>query len=131
MVLNMCWVSYKWGFWIFQDSQYARVMNFPGYTGFTHFHKYDRVLNMCWDANMEGFWIFHNSKYARFICMQALHHILNMPEWCLNKLFWLWQGSEYVWPKVHRVLNMPPVLNMARFWICRSYTWCWICLNEP
>ena len=35
-------------FWICQGSEYFRiiVLNFHDYTGFTHFHKYDRVLNM-------------------------------------------------------------------------------------
>ena len=77
---------------------------------------------------MPGFCIY--KCYTRFwIC-------LNMVEKCLKKLFWLWQGSKYVWSKFHRLLIMPPVLNarpwnMARFWICKGYTRCSVCLNKP
>ena len=38
------------------------------------------VLNM--DAVMVGFLIFQDSEYARFLCMQALHKVLNMAEYC-------------------------------------------------
>ena len=31
------------------------VLNFQGYTGFSYFHKYDRVLNIRRDAVIEGF----------------------------------------------------------------------------
>ena len=30
---------------------------------------------------MEGFWIYQDSYYARFLRMQALHEVLNMPEY--------------------------------------------------
>ena len=33
------------------------------------------------EAMMEGFWIFQDSKYARFLRMQALHEVLNIPEY--------------------------------------------------
>ena len=55
---------------------------------------------------------------------------------CLNKLFWLCQGSEYTWLSYifDRLLKMYQVLNVAGFWIwhgciCRGYTQFWICLN--
>ena len=108
----MCLVLNMSGFLIFQVSQYARVLHFQGYTGFTYFHKYDRVLYMPQDAIMEGFWIFQDSDDTRFLHEQELHNILNMAESCLNKVFWLCQGSEYAWSKFYRVLNMPLVLNM-------------------
>ena len=34
------------GFSIFQECQYARVLNLEGYTGLTYFCKYFRVLNI-------------------------------------------------------------------------------------
>ena len=70
------------GFWIFQDCQYARVLNFQGCTGFTYFSKCDKVLNMREDAIMEGFWVFQKSEYARFLHMQALHKVLGTSEHC-------------------------------------------------
>ena len=70
-VLNML------GFYIFQDCQYARILNFQGYTGFIYFPKNDKVLNMHRDAIMEGFCIFQDSIYVRFLHMQALHKVLN------------------------------------------------------
>ena len=103
------------GFWVFQDCHYARLLNLQGYTWFTYFRKYERVLNMHWDAIMGGFWIFQNSKYARFLQMHGLDKVLNMPEygWKMpDKLFWLWQSSEYAWPKFQSVLNIPQHLNM-------------------
>ena len=57
------------GFWIFQDCEYALVLNFQGYTWFTYSCKHGRVLNMCREAIMEGFWIFQDSKYARILNM--------------------------------------------------------------
>ena len=46
----------------------------------------------------------------------------NMPKYswkCLNKLFWLCQGSEYAWSSymLDRLLKMPWVLNKPVFWI--------------
>ena len=40
-----------------------------------------------------------------------------MGEQFLNKLFSLWQGSQYAWSKFHRILNMPPVPNMSELGI--------------
>ena len=47
---------------------------------------------------------------------------------CLNKLFWLCQGSEYAWLSymLDRLLKMPPILNKPGFWIwhgcvCKGY----------
>ena len=47
---------------------------------------------------------------------------LNMNKYlwkCLNKLFWLYQGFEYIWSSVmfNRLLKMPRVLNKPGFWI--------------
>ena len=63
---------------------------------------------------------------------------LNMPKYswkCLNKLFWLCQGSEYAWlPYMFdRLLKIPRVLNKPGFWIwdgciCKGYTEFRICL---
>ena len=63
---------------------------------------------------------------------------LNMPKhsWkCLNKLLWLWQGSEYSWSSYmfDRLLKTPPVLNEPGLWIwhsciCKGYAVFRICL---
>ena len=65
------------GFSICQCSK----LNFQGYKGFSHFRKFDRALNMRRDAIMKRFLIFQNSEYADFLNIQALHEILNMPEY--------------------------------------------------
>ena len=89
-----------------------------------------------------------------WICILSL----NMPRYTwkwLNKLFWLCQGSEYVWSTYMfgRLLKMNPVLNKPGFWswhgcICRGWVefriylimapnasitpeYAWICLNVP
>ena len=36
---------------------------------------------MCQDTIMEGFWMFQDFEYTRFLHMQALHKVLNMPEY--------------------------------------------------
>ena len=63
-------------------------------------------------------------------------NILKYPWKCLNKLFWLYQGSEYAWSSYifDRLLKMSRVLNVPGFWmwqscICRGYTELWKCLN--
>ena len=53
-----------------QDVQYASVLYFHGYTGFTYFLKYDRVLKMRRNTIMEA-----------WLQMQTLHKVLNMPEY--------------------------------------------------
>ena len=77
----MCWIFNILGLWIFQDCQYFRVLNFQGYTGFTPFRKYDKILNTRRDGIMKGIWIFQDSKYVKFLQMQALHKVLNLPEY--------------------------------------------------
>ena len=79
--LNMCRILNMSGFWIFQDHQYARVLNFQDYIGFTYIHIYDRGLSMYALGcnyrrvmNIPGFRICQVSAYARVT-----------------------QGSEYAW----------------------------------
>ena len=67
-------------FWVFQGYKYVRVLNFPGYAGFTYFPKYDNVLNVS-DAIMKGFLTFQDSKYAKFLYMQGLNKVLNIFEY--------------------------------------------------
>ena len=58
---------------------------------FINFRKYDRVLNMRCDAIKEEVWIFQDSDFLR---KQALHKVLNIP--------------EYGWIMLYgMVLNMP------------------------
>ena len=71
----------------------------------------------------------HASIWLKRIC-------LNMTKKWLDKLFWLYQGSEYAWSKIHRVLNISPVFNdrvsnMPSLWIREGYTGRWIYLNKP
>ena len=64
-----------------------------------------RILNMCYDAVMEGFWILQDSKYGRFQHMQAMHKVLNMP--------------EYGWIMPYgRVLNMPGQRFTGFYMVC-------------
>ena len=123
--------AFLWGFKYvrvlnFQDCQYARVLNFEGYTELTYV------------VNMTGFWIWagkqlrKGSEYSRIpnmpdFCICKRHTrfwiCLNMAEY-LNKLFWpfwLWQVSEYTWSKFQRILNMPPILNMLGLGICQGW----------
>ena len=68
-------------------------------------------------------------------------NIPNYPWKCLNKLFWLYQGSGYVWSSYmfNRLLKMPQVLHVPGFWIwhsciCKGYAefdYTSICLNNP
>ena len=91
----------------------------------------NRIPNMPWVLSMSKFWRWQSSEYGRVLNMWALHSVLNMPEYALNK-FWIYLGfyicqdSEY-W----RVLNMQELhraLNMPQYgWICQNRTW--ICLN--
>ena len=127
-------------FWIFQDCQYARVLNFQGYTGFTSFHNYD--------VNMRGFWIcvqdeiMDSSEYSR---------IPSTPSFCICKhytSFWVWLNNAWLnYSDYDRVLNMPGqsftefeyvssskyarAWNMTRLWICKVYIEYWICLRKP
>ena len=110
------------GFWIFQDCEYAWVLNFQGYTWFTYMvpgSNYGRVLNI------PGFQICQNSEYVSLIQCSAYAWIWMNNAWinCSNR-------SDY-----GRVLNTP-VLNMSgfRIWhglrICKGYKGYWICLNK-
>ena len=61
-------------FWIFQDCQYVKVLNFQGYTGFTYFCKYDRIIEMqLWKGS-------EYSKIPNMLCF-CIHKVLNMPEY--------------------------------------------------
>ena len=123
---------------IFQNFQYARVLNSQVYAGFTYFCKYDGVLNMCRDAIMEVFWIFQDSEYAGFLHMQAFYKVLTiseydwvMPQTVLTETdFWIClvkisEGFEYGCSSKYARAR-----NMARLWICECFTGCWICFNN-
>ena len=63
---------------------------------------------------------------------------MNMPKYpwkCLNKLFWIYHGSEYAWSSymLYRLLKVPQVLKKPEFWIshgaiCKGYAEFRICL---
>ena len=71
-----------------------RVLNMSEFWIFVNFRKYDMIMNMRRYAIMEVFWIFQDSEYATFLCMQALHKVLKIPEF------------GWIMP-YGRVLNMP------------------------
>ena len=146
----MCQVLNISGFWIFQESQYARVLNFRGYTRLTYFCKYIRVLNFPGLAVCSSFWISRLTQgLTIFVNMAGMQlwkgseysRILNMRGFFIyNKLFWLWLSYEHAWSKFHRVLNMSLVLNMPglRIWPARDYArvtqgyeYAWISLKMP
>ena len=107
-------------FWLWQSSEYGRVLNTQG------LHS---ILNMPEWAILEFEYIL-GSKYAS---------ILNMPEWALTEFEYI-LGSKYA-----SILNIleyaltefeyisgskyTMILNMAGFWICMSYAGFWICHN--
>ena len=98
-------------FWLCQGSEYV-----------WSFYMFDRLLMMLWVLNLPGFWIWDGfiwkgctkfwiclnmAQYASIMSEYALMFLI-MPEngwmlldvtkyaWkCLNKLFWLCQGSQY------------------------------------
>ena len=122
-------------FWLCQGSEYV-----------WSFYMFDRLLMMLWVLNLPGFWIWDGfiwKGYTKFwICLNMAQYAsimseyalmsLIMPEngwilldvtkyaWkCLNKLFWLCQGSQYTLSSqiFDRALYMPQALNMPGFWI--------------
>ena len=91
-------------------------------------------LNIRRDASMEGFWIFQGSGYARFLCIQALHKVLNMPDYggimpydrVLNM-----SGQHFTGFKSTSGSKYERDQKKTQLWICEGYTGCWICLNKP
>ena len=131
----------------------CRVLNMSEFWIFANFRYYDRVQNMRRDTIMEEVWIFQDSEYARLLRIQALHKVLNMPEYgwmmlydrvlnvagelstgfYISLQFQICQGSEY--GKVvnmrglHRVLNKPQWPSM---WLTMpEYNWKKIEPNIP
>ena len=115
-------------------------MNVSGlkYVRVLDIRKYDKLPNMRRnEAIKEEFWIFQTSKYAGFLHIEALHKVLNMPDYGVNNA--IWQGSEYVWSAFRMVSDKPPVLNMPwlRIWHGCVYArlqgaeYAWISLNIP
>ena len=122
-------------FWLCQGSEYV-----------WSFYMFGRLLMMLWVLNLPGFWIWDGfiwkgctkfwiclnmAQYASIMSEYALMSLI-MPEngwilldvtkyaWkCLNKLFWLCQGSQYTLSSqiFDRALYMPQALNMPGFWI--------------
>ena len=72
MCLNEQDSEYAWSlnmpiFWIWQSSEYERVLNMKALHCFLNKTKicFERVLNISWVLNMPGFWIWQYSEYAR------------------------------------------------------------------
>ena len=106
-VLSNCRVLNMSGLGLFQNCQYAKVLEFRVTQGFTYFGRYDSVLNRWCDAIIEGFWIFQDSAYARI--KQA------------SEYAWIWLNN--VWKNCShygRVLNMPHQ-SFTGFWICLRF----------
>ena len=119
----MCRVLGMSGFWIIQDFEHARVLNFQGHKG-----------NMHCNPIMEKFWIFQDSDYARLLHMQALHiwlRIIPVETVLTMAGFWIYvfnvsQGFEHTSVSKHARAQ-----NMASLWIWEGCSGCWIYLNKP
>ena len=105
----MCQVLNLSGFWIFQYCQFARVLSFQNYTGFTYFHKYDSLQSMHWEALVEWFWIF---RFYEGLCQVSAYARLR-------------ESSEYAASSKYS-----RTLNMARLLIFVGYTGCWKYLSK-
>ena len=110
-------------FYICQVSEYSRFVNMPGFWIYSVVHGLPIFVNMSSEKyvlNIRQIQLWKGSEYFRIlnipglcICKRYTFSIcLNMAEQCLNKLFWLCQGSEYVCSKFNRVLNTPPILKL-------------------
>ena len=85
--------------------------------------EYDTIAYARVKQSSEFVWIWLNMPQE---CLNMYEHgwiLLNVPDYackCLNKLFWLWQGSQYTSLSsiFDNFLNMPQALNMQGFWIC-------------
>ena len=110
-VLNMCQVLNISGFWIFQEFQYARVLNLKVYTMLTYFCKYEKVLNIPGMSVCPGFLIS--------MVTQGVTIFANIAGFQICAEMQLWKGSEY-----SRILNIPG------FCKCKQYIKFWICLNN-
>ena len=129
------WMFSVWNmsvFRIFQNCQCATVLNSLVYREFTYFRQYERILNT--RTIIEVFWIFQDCKHARTANLHVCKDYTRLWIW-LNKLFWLWQGSEYASVKFNRILNMSSeygrIWNQAKLWICQAYMGFWTCLSKP
>ena len=110
----------------FEDAsgcKYAKVLNMTR----LYIQGLHKVLNMCENSTicLNNAWIA--SEYVLMYLNLSKHGwiLLNVPEYtwkCLNKLFWLCQGSQYA-PSSYifdMLLDMFRVLNMPEFWISRD-----------
>ena len=109
------------GFQICQGSEYSKIVNMPGFWISRVVQGLSTFVNMtgfliCLEIQLwKGFKYFRIPNMLGFcICKRYIMFWiwLNKAEQCLNKLFWQYQSSEYVWSKFRWVLNMPPVPNI-------------------
>ena len=120
--------------------------NFQGRGGFVELEHFDKhfVKNTRKKPRRETFWIFFQDNIKTTFWMENLSQrwsqsrsffnsapesvaeyasiyliISKYPRKCLNKLFWLCQGSEYAKSSYmfERLLKMSRVLHMLGFWI--------------
>ena len=87
----MCQVLNISEFWLLQNCQNAKFLNFQCYTGITYFRNYGWVLNRRQDAIMEG------SEYSRIRNMVTQG----------SKNVWIWLKNVWInYPDYRRVLKM-------------------------
>ena len=135
--LNICRALNMSRLWIFQDCQYARALNFQGYTGFTCFHKCDKVSRMLgWNyervLNILGFQICHGSAYAG-ITQGSKYALIRLNNAWIN--FSHCDRVQYMSGQIFTGFWMSPIKNTraqnkARLWMCKGYTGYWICLKN-
>ena len=131
IMLNM--LEYPWIYLNKQSSEYTRILNVSDSISkllqITELLLRQRLIqnivkHLRWS-------VLQNEKYLN-MCQYAVMSLnmddqgwilLKVPEYawkCLNKLFWLGQGSQYASSSyiLNRILRMPQVLYMPGFWIC-------------
>ena len=145
----MCGVLNMSGFWIFQDCQYIKFLNFQGYTSFTYFRKYGNSeyasgRNYGRVLNIPGFRICYISAYVSVTQGYEYAWIWQNNGWsnCYDRFdysrFWIClvkvsQGFEYTsdsnyrrtdseYGKVVNMQGLERIVNMPK--------WAWICLDN-
>ena len=131
----MCQVLNMSGFWIFQNCQYARFLNFHVTQGLpllvNMIENWICIRMQLWKAS-EYFRILNMSDFSIYKCYTRFQICQNNASINCSKngrvLIMLGQSSqkfEFVPSSKYATIQ-----NMERLQICQGYTGCWICLNN-
>ena len=135
----MCRLWNMSGFWIFQDCQFARLLNSRVTQDLSIFVNMARSW-IC--VRMQLIWR-SSSKFTRFLRMQALHKVLNLPEhgWIMSEeTVLIMAGYMPCQVKFSQDFEYASRSEYARVrkmtrWICEgtnmSAEYTWINLNMP